>query len=162
MEVLYCLWHSCSVKLAEFLPYVKWQKHSLQYIPLLPPPYWMTSSTALTPLNLFQSLNSQVLELYQSCWNVVVQCYFRTFPKRHLFSFLGRERGRGDYSMVKSRKEYLYYCILLLSSRFMIFFMTRQWMMDIFKKWHFPSDNPSLGQDILISQLPGRNSFWMK
>lgn len=69
-------------------------RNTLQYVPLQPPPYWMTSSTALTPLNLFQSLNSQVLGLYQSCRNVFVQYYFRTFPKGRVFFFLvGREKG---------------------------------------------------------------------
>lgn len=43
--------HSCSVNFAKFLPYAKWWKHTFPMCappPLIP--YYMTSSTAVTPL----------------------------------------------------------------------------------------------------------------
>lgn len=142
------------------LPYAKWQKHNC--ICSLPPlPYWMTSSTALTPLlTCFEITQQPSLRAL----SIMLKCFlFSTIlelSKETLFFFFGGKREGVTTAWWKNRRKCLYYRIL--SASWMNIFMTRQWIIDIFKKWHFPPDNPSLGQDILVSQLPNRNSLWMK
>lgn len=118
---------------------------------------WLVQEHCL--LSVIPITNIQVLRLYQSCWNIFVQYYFRTLPKSHLFFFLLERERSGWLQHGEEQQTNLHHHSL---SNFINISMTRHRIIDTFKKWHFPPDNPNLKQDILVSQLPDRNSIWIK
>lgn len=114
--------------------------------------------TPLTcPITQFPSLTT--LSTMLKCFSPAL---FQNFSKKSFAFFLLTGERMAITTGWWKQKMNLYYHILFLSSNFMIISMTSHWIIDIFKKCHFPVDNLSLKQDILVSQLPDRNSLWMK